>query len=160
MTINLGLMIVVAHKNRPARATLLYVDLFPKTLAKIIANAPKIGAKRSADLPEMFDLSTMKDKVTRALTGSNKAIRACGDVTDAMPADPVAATKALKTARDELDKLKTVDREYREAAVKHHKLIAAAPECAKIEKLMTSMAKSLQAAERAVLAAAAVVKKG
>lgn len=154
------LMIVVAHKNRPPRASLLYVDLFPKTLAKIIANAPKVGASSSPGLPEMFDLSTLKDKVTRALTGSNRAIRACADATDAMPADPVAATKSLKSARDELDKLKTVDRAYREAAVKHHKLIAAAPESAKIEKLMASIAKSLQAAERAVLAAAAVVKKG
>ena len=154
------LMIVVAHKDRPARTTLIYVDLFPKTLAKIISNAPKVGAKANADLPDMFDLSTLKDKVTRALTGSNKVIRASGEATEAMPADPAAATKALKTARDELDKLKTVDRDYREAAIKHHKLIEAAPERAKIEKLVASIAKSLQAAERAVLAAAAELKKG
>jgi len=108
----------------------------------------------------MFDVSKMKDKVTRALTGSNKVQRASDEATDAMPADKAAALTALGIARDELDKLKVLDRDYRDGLNKNRKVIEASPERAKIEKLLLSVAQSLLAAERAVLAATAVVKKG
>lgn len=154
------LMIVVAHRTRPTRAALLYVDRYDKVVDQIIKDAPKVGANPNPNLPEMFDLVTMKEKVTRALTGSSKVVRDCDAATEAMPGDADGAAASLKSARDGLDKLKTVDRDYREAADKHRKLIAAAPEKAKIEKLMAAIAKSLQAADRAVMAATAAVKKG
>lgn len=152
------LMKVVSFRNRPSRALLGYPETFARTVTRILSDAPEV-TKDKGDLPEALELKVLKDKAIRAMTGSNKVIRACDLAVDAVPQGKAAAIAEMKPAKIELDKLKDLDRDYRLVASRHHKDIAASGDRSKIEKLIASIATSLLEAERAVAVALVKINK-